>query len=191
MLPSSFNPRPAHAERRWLDWFCGRFGALQSTPRSRGATFLQNIMDLARMLQSTPRSRGATTPPEWEESGEGASIHAPLTRSDHRLKRSQKSAGSFNPRPAHAERQEKGFSDFRSEMLQSTPRSRGATESFSGNSALGDASIHAPLTRSDPTISVIPFSLAMLQSTPRSRGATANLTNLHLQFSNTFTIFPY
>ncbi len=102
----------------------------------------------------------------------GASIHAPLTRSDsavperriqwkcfnprpahaERLLRQQRLIDcfrSFNPRPAHAERPQSCLCLRFASSLQSTPRSRGATGKELEYCNAFYASIHAPLTRSD------------------------------------------
>ena len=142
-----FNPRPAHAERH-IQLLCApfRINASIHAPLTRSDPAKVTCSCNSRRLQSTPRSRGATCAPSARPCLHSASIHAPLTRSDRSRTASRPRPDCFNPRPAHAERPEK---------------TKTAVDAF------------------------------VLQSTPRSRGATANLTNLHLQFSNTFTIFPY
>ena len=126
-LPECFNPRPAHAERRGAGSILALFFALQSTPRSRGATGYQ-----------------AADRPDC-----GASIHAPLTRSDTFRSSWRRPGRSFNPRPAHAERLKAPGFDPGREGFNPRPAHAERRLRHIGQLKLCGASIHAPLTRSD------------------------------------------
>ena len=81
----NFNPRSPHGER-----------PRRHPQRNRGGRF-----------QSTLPARGATRPGNTAGRGPEISIHAPRTGSDVPRLYSRRSAGNFNPRSPHGERQRK------------------------------------------------------------------------------------
>ena len=82
-LKSNFNPRPLHGER--LRSFTHGLPCMifQSTPPTRGATYLVDWpFQKSSEFQSTPPTRGATDDFSVVASVYAISIHAPYTGSD-------------------------------------------------------------------------------------------------------------
>ena len=100
------------------------------------------------------------------------SIHAPREGGDSLVSDRLTPVSYFNPRPPRGGRHEPRVQLSDSDLFQSTPPARGATDLVVFQTALTQISIHAPREGGDLAMSVGFIPARIFQSTPPARGAT-------------------
>ena len=174
-LGGYFNPRSPHGERQQKTADGKTVKKFQSTLPARGATDIDNKLQVAFTFQSTLPARGATDAGVYIEIDASISIHAPRTGSDARRASCMKPESKF----------------------QSTLPARGATRLFCITTHIpcyfnprsphgerhtpsivvdyyGRISIHAPRTGSDKVPLIVVYCPPTFQSTLPARGATTS-----------------